>query len=143
VKTLVAVFVTLMTAASSWAADTSAIAGHYHYEQYVVTLPNGRDIGFKDMGATDATLDITASGTITLHMTMSSGKVVEQSAKVVSLQFSQGKGHWIAQWPDMSYPVRAEISVADGVLTSDTRFDEWPDPERFGSTEHAVLKKIP
>jgi len=141
-KILVAVFATLVTAAPSWAADAVAIAGRYRYEQYVVTLPNGRVIGLKDLGATDAILEITSSGTITLRMTLSSGKEVNQSAKMVSLRFSQGKGYWIAQWPDMSYPVRAEISIAGGVLTSDTRFDDRSDAERFGSTEHAVLKKI-
>jgi len=142
VRIPIAILMAAAVAMTAVAADSSAIDGHYHYDQYVVTLPNGRTLGLKDLGATDATLDITASGTITLHMTMSSGKLVAQSAKIVSLQFSQGKGYWIAQWPDMSYPVRAEISIAGGVLTTDTRFEERSDPERFGSTEHAVLKKV-
>jgi hypothetical protein len=137
---------TIMAAAvlsgAAWAADLSALAGRYRYEQYAVTLPNGRVLGLQDLGATEATLDIARAGTITLHMAMRSGKIVDQTATVVSLHIDQGRGYWIAQWPDMSYPVHADFSIVGGILTSDTRYDERADAERFGSTEHAVLRKL-
>jgi hypothetical protein len=46
----------------------------------------------------------------------------------------------MAQWPDMKSPVKAQINLVSGVLTSDTRFEDRSDPERFGSVEHAVLR---
>jgi len=104
-------------------------------------MPNGRILELKDMRATDATLDFTTSGTIIMHITMSSGKAIDQSAKMVSSQVFHGKGDWIAKWPDIRYPLRADISIAGDLLTSDTSFDDRPDAERVESSEHAVLRK--
>lgn len=122
------------------AADLSAIAGHYRYEQYAVTLPNGRVLQLKDLGASEAFLDISEAG-ITLRMTMLAGNTVTQSAKLLETHLVKGEGYWIAQWPDMKAPVRANITLVGDVLTSDTRFDNRADPQ-FGSNEHAVLKRI-
>jgi len=132
----------VLVASVGFAADLSAVAGHYHYEQYVVSLPNGRHIGLQEMGATDAYLDIASNGTITLRMNMGTGRTVTETANVSKLEFAHGKGFWIAQWPDMSYSVRADITLVGGVLTSDTRFEDRSDPDRFGSVEHAVLEKV-
>jgi len=51
-------------------------------------------------------------------------------------------GYWVAQWPDMKGPVRANVTLVGEVLTSDSRFDDRSDPLRYGSTEHAVLKRV-
>jgi hypothetical protein len=123
------------------AADLLAVAGHYRYEEYSVTLPNGRTLRLSDLGATEGFLDISEADSITLRMTMHAGKTI-QTAKVLEAHIAQGKGYWIAQWPDMKSPVKAQITLVAGVLTTDTRFEDRSDPERFGSAEHAVLRKI-
>jgi hypothetical protein len=124
------------------AADLSAVAGHYRYEEYSVTLPNGRTLQLSDLGVTEGFLDISDAGSITLRMTMRASNTVVQTAKVVEAHIAQGKGYWIAQWPDMKTPVKAQITLVAGVLTTDTRFEDRADPERLGSVEHAVLRKM-
>lgn len=123
------------------AADLSQVAGHYRYDGYSVKLPNGRQLSLNDLGATEAFLDISASGTITLRMRMRTGKRVTQTAHVIDANFSGPNGFWIAQWPDMTYPVRAEIRLAADTLISDTHFTDRSDTARFGSVEHAVLRR--
>jgi hypothetical protein len=98
------------------------------------------NISSKDLGASEAFLDISDAG-VTLRMTMLAGNVVTQSAKVVEAHVVKGEGYWIAQWPDMKGPVRANGTLVGDVLTSDTRFDNKAEPQ-FGSSEHAVLKRI-
>ena len=107
---------TLLLSSVATTAELSAVSGHYHYEQYAVTLPNGRVLALKDLGATDAFLDISEMGTITLRMTMSAGNTVTETAKVIEAHFAQGKGFWIAQWPDMSYPVTAQLTISSNTL---------------------------
>lgn len=123
------------------AADLSQVAGHYRYDRYSVKLPNGRELSLNDLGATEAFLDISEGGTITLRMSMRAGKTVTQTAHVIEAHFSGPSGFWIAQWPDMGYPVRAEIRLAGGTLISDTHFTDRSDTARFGSVEHAVLRR--
>jgi len=124
------------------AADLSQVVGHYRYETYSVKLPDGRELGLNDLGATEAFLDISENGTITLRMRMRAGRTVTQTAHVIQAQFSGPTGYWIAQWPDMAYPVRAEIKLArSGTLISDTHFTDRSDTARFGSVEHAVLRR--
>jgi len=134
------------TLAATWcvlaaAADLSQVAGHYRYDAYSVKLPSGRELSLSDLGATEAFLDISESGTITLRMRMRAGKTVTQTAHVIQANFSGPTGYWIAQWPDMAYPVRAEIRLAAGTLISDTHFTDRSDAARFGSVEHAVLRR--
>jgi hypothetical protein len=124
------------------AGDLSIVAGHYRYDEYTVTLPNGRVLGLSDLGAQDAFLDISEKGSITLRMTMKAGNTVTETAKVIDAHFTQGKGYWIAQWPDMTKPVKAQIAISGSTLTSDTSFDDRSDAERYGSVEHAVLRKV-
>jgi hypothetical protein len=131
----------LLLSVESQAEGLSAVVGHYRYEQYSVTLPNGRVLGLSDIGATSASLDISATGTITLRMTMKAGNTIEQTAKVSEAHFTGAQGYWVAQWPDMNYPVKAQIRISADTLTSDTQFDSRADTERFGSKEHAVLRK--
>jgi hypothetical protein len=72
---------------------------------------------------------------------MSRGNTVTQSAKILDAHFDKATGFWKAQWPDMKGPVRANVSLVGDMLTSDTKFDNPADPQ-YGSTEHAVLKRI-
>ena len=132
----------LLISGLAMAGDISAVAGHYRYEDYAATLADGRVIKLQDMGATDAFLDISEDGVITLRMTMTTGNPVVQSAKVLEAHFVSGKGYWVAKWPDMTYPVRANVTLVGELLTCDSRFDDKSDPLRYGSTEHAVLRKV-
>jgi|SRR5580700_3645325 hypothetical protein len=122
------------------AADLSAIAGHYRYEQYAVTLADGRVLHLKDLGASEAFLDI-SNTEITLQMTLNRGDAVTQSAKILEAHFDKGNGYWVAKWPDMKGPVRANITLVGDILTSDTRFNNQAD-HQYGSSEHAVLKRV-
>lgn len=133
-------FALVLISGAAAAADLSTVAGHYRYEQYDVTLPDGRMLHLKDLGASEAFLDISDAG-ITLRMTMIAGNAVTQSATVLEAHFDKGAGYWVAQWPDMKGPVKANVTIAGKVLTSDTKFDNRADPQ-FGSSEHAVLKRL-
>jgi hypothetical protein len=124
------------------AGDISPVVGHYRYQEYAATLADGRVIKLQDMGATDAFLDISEDGVITLRMTMATGNPIVQSANVLEAHFVGGKGYWVAKWPDMTYPVRANVTLVGELLTSDSRFDDKSDPLRYGSAEHAVLKRV-
>jgi hypothetical protein len=135
-------FVLIMFAMTAAAGDLASIAGRYHYEDYSVTLPNGRTLTLAELGATDATLNIAADGRIQLHMQMKNGQSVDQTATVVEGYVAAGRGYWLAQWPDMTYPVRAVFSLKDGILTTVTKFDQASDPQRYGSVERATLKKL-
>jgi hypothetical protein len=139
-KIVLIAFVGLILSGTGRAGELSAVAGHFRYEQYAVTLPGGRVLQLKDLGASEAFLDISESE-ITLRMTMTLGNTVTQSAKVLEAHFNKGAGYWKAQWPDMKGPVRANITLVGDVLTSDTRFDNQADPQ-YGSSEHAVLKRV-
>ncbi|MEA3161254.1 MAG: hypothetical protein QOD95_2802 [Gammaproteobacteria bacterium] len=141
-KPYLVAFVTCFVSGVVAAGDLSAVAGHYRYQDYAATLPDGRVLKLQDMGAKDAYLEISEDGTITLRMTMLTGSPVVQSAKVLEAHFAQGKGYWVAQWPDMKGPVRANVTLVGEVLTSDSKFDDRSDPLRYGSTEHAVLKRV-
>jgi hypothetical protein len=141
-KIYVVGFVVVLAGGVASAGDLSQVVGHYRYQDYAATLADGRVIKLQDMGATDAFLDISEDGTITLRMTMAAGNPIVQSAKVLEAHFVSGKGYWVAQWPDMTYPVRANVTLVGGVLTSDSRFDDRSDPLRYGSTERAVLRRV-
>jgi hypothetical protein len=134
--------VAILVSGVAAAADLSAVVGHYRYQDYEATLPDGRVMKLQDLGVKDAFLDISDDCTITLRMTMLAGNPVVQSAKVLEAHFVDGKGYWVAQWPDIKGPVRANVTLLGEVLTSDSRFDDRSDPLRYGSTEHAVLKRV-
>jgi hypothetical protein len=140
-KFTVLALVTLLLSDLLMAGDLSAVAGHYRYEQYVVLLPDGRMLGLKDLGASEAFLDVSQDG-ITLRMIMKAGNTVVETAKVIDSHIVNGVGYWLVQWPDMRTPVRAQITLLGDVLTSESRFDDKSDPERYGSMERAVLKRV-
>jgi hypothetical protein len=124
--------VALLACGVAAAGDISPVVGHYRYQDYAATLADGRVIKLQDMGATDAFLDISEDGVITLRMTMVTGNPIVQSAKVLEAHFISGKGYWVAKWPDMTYPVRADVTLIGELLTSDSRFDDKSDPLRYG-----------
>jgi hypothetical protein len=132
----------LLLSGLATAGDISPVVGHYRYKDYAATLADGRVIKLQDMGATDAFLEISEDGVITLRMTMAAGNPIVQSAKVLEAHFAGGKGYWVAKWPDMTYPIRANVTLVGELLTSDSRFDDKSDPMRYGSTEHAVLRRV-
>jgi hypothetical protein len=134
------VFIGMILSGAAMAADMSAVAGHYRYEQYDVKLPDGRLLHLKDLGASEAFLDISDTE-IKLRMTLNRGSDMTQAAKILEAHFDKGTGYWIAKWPDMKGPVRAKVTLVGDVLTSDTQFDNHADPQ-FGSNEHAVLKRV-
>jgi len=92
-KAYIVAFVTCLISSVAAAGDLSAVAGHYRYQDYAATLPDGRVLKLQDLGAKDAFLDISEDGTITLRMTMLTGNPVVQSAKVLEAHFAQGKGY--------------------------------------------------
>lgn len=131
----------LLGPATAAADALDLIAGHYVYTEYQVSLPNGKILGLSDLGAREATLDVSAAGTITLRMKMSSGAVVTQTARVLETHVDNSIGYWVARWPDMSYPVRAQFRRSSATLTTETKFEDRADTERFGSVERATLRK--
>jgi hypothetical protein len=131
----------LLGPATAAADGLDSIAGHYVYTDYHVSLPNGKVLGLSDIGAREATLDVSASGTMTLRMKMSSGAVVTQTARVLETHVDNGVGYWIARWPDMAYPVRAQFHMSSATLTTETKFENRADTERFGSVERAILRR--
>jgi hypothetical protein len=66
-KIALVAFVGLMICGAARAGDLSAVAGHYRYEQYAVTLPDGRVLHLKDLWASEAFLEVSDAG-ITLRM---------------------------------------------------------------------------
>ena len=76
----------LIVSTAVGAVGLSAVVGHYRYGQYMVTLPSGRILQLKDLGASEAFLDISETE-ITLRMTLTRGDNVTQSAKVLEAHF--------------------------------------------------------
>jgi hypothetical protein len=74
-KFMLTAFLGLIFASMAGAADLTSIAGQYRYEQYTVTLPNGRVLQLKDLGASEAFLDISDTQ-ITRRMTLNRGDPV-------------------------------------------------------------------
>lgn len=123
-------------------AALEQLAGYYSYQSYSVTLPSGQVLGLKELGATTASLNIDAQGTLTLLMNMSNDKTIVQTAKVLEVKLGDSNGYWIAQWPDMSYAVKSNIVIDGDKLVSTTRFEERTDSARYGSVEQATLRRV-
>lgn len=123
-------------------APLQQLAGQYNYEYYRLIMLSGRMLGLKELGATSATLDIDAQGTLTLRMKMTNGKTITQIARILEVKLDGNNGYWIAQWPDMSYPVDTNISFEGNKLINRTQFENTADTPRFGSVEEALLRRI-
>ena len=125
------------------ASDISSIAGHYTYESYSFTLPTGQSASFKELGASGATLDIGHDMSIVLTMHMLDGTNPVAQAKILDFHLEQGSGYWIAKWPEMSYPVRADFSLAAGTVRYVIRFNNKDDTFRYGGSDQGVLRRLP
>jgi hypothetical protein len=118
------------------------LAGHYRYESYSFISPSGHVVGMTDRGYSAATLDIDAQGTLTQRITMSKGKVVTRTAKILEAKLDNDSGYWIAQWSDMTRPTKVEISREGEQLFSTTRFTNPADGPLYGSLEQITLQRI-
>lgn len=124
------------------ADDLSKIAGKYNYEQYQLALSNGKSLSMGDLGAKRITIEFNKDSSIIMEMNMLDGNVIKTNAIIKQTEINGNKGYWIAQWPDMNYPVRKDFSFHDDVFEYQIKFENKDDPIRYGSTEHAVLRKI-
>jgi hypothetical protein len=122
-------------------AAIGPLVGHYNYEAYRIIQLSGETVGLKELGYTTATLDIDAQGTLTRRMTMPNGKVATQIGKILEVKLDGRSGYWITQWPDIKYPVQADISLDNGRLFIKTQYEELADTPRFGSVELTRLKR--
>lgn len=125
------------------AGELAPIAGRYLYTEYAVVLASGRVLHLADLNASSAILEVSDSGSITLHLTLRSGEVVTETAHVLESHFANGTGYWRAKWPDMDYFVRTDVRATGDTLTTFTKFDNPLDEKRLGSVERASLKKAP
>lgn len=128
-----------LTSICAIAGDIDKIAGKYVYTQYQVSTPSGKKLGLADLGAKTVALEIRANSTIVMHMTMLNGGVVTTTADVSKTSVGDNSGYWIAQWPDMNYPVRSDFKFDSSVLTYEIRFRMEGDSARYGMTERATL----
>jgi hypothetical protein len=122
--------------------ELSTIVGRYSYADYAVTLPTGRILHMNDLNATGGVLEVSDAGSVTLRLTLRSGEVTVQKARLLEAHFSNGAGFWRAMWPDMNYAVRTDITAKGDTLTTVTKFDNPFDEKRYGSVERASLKKV-
>lgn len=132
----------LLSPLIAYADDLAKIAGKYNYEQYQLTLGNGTALSMKDIGAKSITIEFRRDSSISMQMNMFDGRVIETSAVIKKIEITDDKGYWIAQWPDMDYPVRKDFSFHGDIFEYRIKFENKNDPMRYGSTENAVLRKI-
>jgi len=131
----------LLLSTISYADDLSKIAGKYNYEQYRLTL-GGKVLSMKDIGAKSITIEFNKDATIFMEMNMLDGKTINTTALIKQIKINGNKGYWIAQWPDMDYTVRKDFSFHDDIFEYQIKFENKKDPMRYGTVEHAVLRKI-
>jgi hypothetical protein len=135
----VAVFLLASTAARS--AEIDLISGQYIYEAYRTTLRNGTALSLQRLGAQSATLAILPNMTLRMDMKMLDGTTTVTKAKILELKVSGQTGYFIAQWPDMNYPVREDFTFTSTRLSYIIRFTNSSDAMRYGSQEEATLKR--
>ena len=138
-------FLTLVLLLSStivYADDLAKIAGKYNYEKYELTLNNGKTLSMNDIGAKAINIEFRKDSSIFMKMEMLDGKSIETNATINKIEINQNKGYWIAQWPDMNYPVRKDFSFHDDLFEYQIKFDNENDPMRYGAIEHAILRKV-
>jgi hypothetical protein len=132
----------LLASTIVYADDLTKIAGKYNYEKYELVLSNGKTLSMNDIGAKSINIEFRKDSSIFMEMNMLDGKIVKTSAIIKTIEIDHDKGFWIAQWPDMDYPVRKDFSFHDDLFEYQIRFENKNDPLRYGATEHAVLRKI-
>lgn len=124
------------------ATDIDLIAGRYVYDSYTFTLPSGQAGGFREFGATGATIDINPDSSMVMTMQMRDGTEHVSQAKILSFDLKDGKGLLVVKWPEMAKPVKQEIQVDGSTITYVIRFDDSNDKDRYGGSDRGVLKRV-
>ncbi|MFZ6643139.1 hypothetical protein ACO0LL_25695 [Undibacterium sp. TC4M20W] len=129
--------------ASGWACagDLDKITGKYNYEQYRLTMANGKTLSMSDIGAKSMSIEVKKDSTISMKMFMIDGKIIASDALIKEIKIDGNKGYWIAQWPEMNYPVKKLFSINGSQIEYDIKFENAQDLSRYGMHEHAVLRK--
>ncbi|MFZ6681865.1 hypothetical protein [Undibacterium sp. Tian12W] len=129
--------------ASGWACagDLDKITGKYNYEQYRLTMANGKTLSMSDIGAKSMSIEVKKDSTISMKMFMIDGKIIASDALIKEIKIDGNKGYWIAQWPEMNYPVKKLFSINGSQIEYDIKFENAQDLLRYGMHEHAVLRK--
>ncbi|MFZ6709611.1 hypothetical protein [Undibacterium sp. TC9W] len=129
--------------ASGWACagDLDKITGKYNYEQYRLTMANGKTLSMSDIGAKSITIEVKKDSTIAMKMFMIDGRTIASDALIKEIKINGNKGYWIAQWPEMNYPVKKLFSINGSQIEYDIKFENAQDLSRYGMHEHAVLRK--
>lgn len=129
--------------ASGWACagDLDKITGKYNYEQYRLTMANGKTLSMSDIGAKSMTIEVKKDSTIAMKMFMIDGRTIASDALIKEIRINGNKGYWIAQWPEMNYPVKKLFSINGSQIEYDIKFENAQDLSRYGMHEHAVLRK--
>ncbi|MFZ6780750.1 hypothetical protein ACO0LD_28285 [Undibacterium sp. Ji83W] len=94
-----------------------------------------------DIGAKSITIEVKKDSTISMKMFMIDGRIIASDALIKEIKVSGNKGYWIAQWPEMNYPVKKVFSFNGSQLEYDIKFENAQDLSRYGMHEHAVLRK--
>jgi hypothetical protein len=132
----------LSTSGAVSSAEIGAIAGRYVYDSYKATLRNGASLSLRQLGAKSATLEILPNMALKMEMKMLNGTSTITTAKILELSTSGSRGYFMAQWPDMKYPVKEEFTVIPSGLKYVIHFTNPADAMRYGGKEEATLKRI-
>jgi hypothetical protein len=131
-----------VTAASE--SQINRIAGNYTYDEYVMTLPTGENVGLGYLGISSSKLIIQEDKSITLIMKLLDGTTVSQTATILEMGSFRNKEYWLAKWPDVVQPVRTEYEIVSEGLTYEIRFTDPSDERLFGKIERATLvRQVP
>lgn len=134
-----AAFLSTSTAANP--AEIDAISSRYAYESYKATLRNGRSLSLHQLGAKSATLEIFSNMALRMEIRMLNGTFTVTEAKILEFKTFGSRGYFLAQWPDMKYPVKEEFTVIPNGLKYTIRFTDPADAMRYGGKEEATLKR--
>lgn len=136
-------FLLIMSIASALAgaSDIDKVSGNYIYSEYRLFTANGKQLGLKDIGARQVTMEIRRNNTLVMNMVMLNGAVTTTTAKVTKINIDGNSGYWIAQWPDMDYPVRSDFEFDKSSLSYSISFQVQRDTVRYGMSEKATLTK--
>jgi hypothetical protein len=139
---LIPVFLCLVAAFPAHSHADNGISGTYVYDTYVFTSPDGQSSGLEALGAKGASLEIINGNAIRMTMHMRDGSDHVSNARILELHLDQGGGYWIAQWPEMTYPVRKDFRMDGGTFSYVIRFDDPTDVYRYGGMEQGVLRRV-
>jgi hypothetical protein len=131
----------LFISTAAFSAEIDAISGHYVYDSYKTTLRNGVSLSLQQLGAKSATLEILPNMALRMEMRMLNGTSTVTKAKILELKTAGSRGYFLAQWPDMKYPVKEEFTVTPTGLRYVIHFTNPADAMRYGGKEEATLTR--